>query len=776
VGAERGEALGHGALTARERQVAFAVAAGLTNKAIARQFGVSTKTVEFHLGNVFRKLHVVSRVQLVNALRTTSPSPHIAIHPGNGLPVHDDAMFGRDELLETTVAAIGRQALVTLAGVGGVGKTRLAVEAVRRTGGEFEDGVWFVDLATITDAAHVLGAVVDMLRVQPAWKRPSPEGLAETLGLQRRLVLLDNCEHVLEAVCPLVEALVARCPRLVLLATSRERLGTSREFLVAVPPVSCDRTTESSPAAMIFAQRARSTGRTTELDDGELDDVHEICARLDGIPLAIELAAGRLGGLSVAQIKSRLDDRFALLVTRGAAVERQLSLQRAVAWSFDLLSEGERDLLAALSVFTGDFNVDAAVAVAPPGEPTRRIEDRLASLVEKSLVSVSDRSDRRRYVMLETVREFAAASVTSSGGLEPARRRHLDHFRRVARDLDAGIRNRDEPGVHRAMADDWHNLRLAVSSACDMGDGVAACEVVRDVLWWALTRRRTEVGDWATRAEACPSSIGHPARTVALAARAYFANVRGDPATAVELLAAARAHERLYGELDEPWITVVETFWADDQLSTTLETQRRARRIGSSFWELLGAMQEAVIHAFAINHTETMSADERSTRLSRIVEANRMAEEYGNLNGIAYGAANLGEAVSLEDPDTAERLITRAIATAEELELGLLAGQARRALAVAWLRRDQYADALAVIATALRESARSGSFVEVDAELGIAAAVCEAWGLRDLAHDIRAVTASPTTATHHESLVALARRVIAVAAEDAAVQPTSGNP
>jgi predicted ATPase/DNA-binding CsgD family transcriptional regulator len=761
---------GAGALTARERDVAAAVRSGLANKAIARQLGVSMKTIEFHLGNIYRKLGITSKVQLANAVTGQwTPGPNNS----DTLPVNPSLLIGRDDELARVEQAIDQHPLVTLIGFGGVGKTRLAVETARRTADRFDDGVWFVDLAAITDVDQVLAACVDVLRIKQLERVPTADDIADALGRQRRLIILDNCEHVLDAARPLADAISRRCPYVMVLATSRERLDVSAEHVLVVPPVSCERDGRTSPATDIFVGRSVRMGRIEEFTDSELDDIHEICRGLDGVPLAIELAAGRLGGMSVSQIRTRLDDRFALLVNRGSAHGRHHSLMRTIEWSYDLLAADERTLLAALSVFAGDFDADAAAAVNSPDMPARTSEDLLASLVEQSLVTAIDRGARRRFLVLDSVRAFASTQVDIAGGDAVVRRRHLDHFLALAGVLEQRLRGRDELEAHRAMSDDWHNLRLAEASACAIGDGPAACQLISDVLWWALTRRRTEVADWAERAIAVPSSEQHSARTVALAACAFFTFLRGNREAAARLLGEARDWEARHGELPDPWITVVGTFWANDSLATAGETQHRARRFGSRFWETVGILQEAVIRANYLSHTDRSRAVDVAVHLERINRANTMAEELGNPNGIAYGAATLGEALSRVDPVAAERLLTRAIDNAVPLELGILTSQARRALAQLWLHRGQPADALVVLASALRESVQSGSMVDVDVELAISAKACAVLGDTELAEVIRLELDAPTDRDERDvTIVELARRVIATAAAPAYVAGT----
>ncbi len=268
-------------------------------------------------------------------------------------------LIGRDDLLPLVVERVGAHRLVTLTGVGGVGKTRLAVEVAATIGPRFRDGAWLVDLAAVGDAAAVPDAIASTLGITPQAETPMAQTLINALSRQHLLLVLDNCEHVLSAIAELAELLFARSDGPRILATSRERLEVGGEHEVPVLPLTVD--DPSSPAVVLFAERARSVRPNFSFDDhpATASAVLEICRRLDGLPLGIELAAARMAGMSVIDVRDRLDDRFRLLAGRPGAPPRQQSLPELVRWSCDLLDDAERDVLRRAAVFVGGFDLDA---------------------------------------------------------------------------------------------------------------------------------------------------------------------------------------------------------------------------------------------------------------------------------------------------------------------------------------------------------------------------------------------------------------------------------
>jgi predicted ATPase len=323
--------------------------------------------------------------------------------------------------------------LVTLTGVGGVGKTRLALEVAARLGDGFPDGVWFFELAAVTDPAAVPDAVAAVLGITQQPGMSVGDSVAASLEGRLRLLVFDNCEHVLDAAADLIEAILAQSATVTILATSREGLGVADEQLWLVPSLDLGAGIESA-AVNLFVERAHSVApRLSMATTDEAEAVIEICRRLDGIPLAIELAASRLLSMTVAELRDRLDDRFRLLVGSRRGLERHQTLRHAVAWSYDHLDDAEKSLLTRCSVFAGGFDLPAACAVADCGDDLATL-DLLDALVRKSLVVADRTSERTRFSMLETIRQFAEEQLVARGEASESRAvRWRDHQASIGR-------------------------------------------------------------------------------------------------------------------------------------------------------------------------------------------------------------------------------------------------------------------------------------------------------------------------------------------------------
>ena len=341
------------------------------------------------------------------------------------LPADASSFVGRRHELAELKALLGHGRLLTLTGTGGAGKTRLALELARSVEGEFADGAAFVELAPVAVPSRVVGAVAAAFDLQPLPGQALEEALVGLVAPRELLLVLDNCEHVLEASATLAGALLRTSPRLTLLVTTREPLRLPGEMVFRVPSLGIP-DPEHLPGAAelagyesvsLFVERAAAVAPGFTLDDGNAADVARICFRLDGLPLALELAAGRVGGLSPAAIAARLDDRFRLLRAGAShAPTRQQTLEATLRWSQDLLEPDERVLFRRLGVFAGGFELGAAEAVCSGdllGLP--EVADVLGRLVEKSLVSVEDRGPDRRYRLLETVRLYAREQLSEAG-------------------------------------------------------------------------------------------------------------------------------------------------------------------------------------------------------------------------------------------------------------------------------------------------------------------------------------------------------------------------
>jgi predicted ATPase/class 3 adenylate cyclase len=397
------------------------------------------------------------------------------------LPVQLTSFVGRQAELSQVHELLTQHRLLTLTGAGGAGKTRLAIQTAGELSGEFGDGAWYVDLAPITDPELVPLTVARALGLPDQPGRSTMDSLIRFVADRQMLVVLDNCEHLLDASAKLVVALLSGAARLTLLATSREAIGVAGELGWRVPSLSL-----ADEAIELFADRARHARPDFTLTDDNAGTVGEICARLDGLPLAIELAAARVRALSLAEILDSLHDRFRLL-TGGSrtAVRRQQTLRASVDWSHALLTEPERVLFRRLAVFQGGFDLNAAQTVAGGGDVQRyQVLDQLTLLVDKSLVVADDSRGRTRYRLLETVRQYALEKLGESGEADDVRARHRDHYTSMASVLDAPAGRDYEQCLEQANVE-IDNLRAAFAWSRESSDVELALKLASSLqpLW-----------------------------------------------------------------------------------------------------------------------------------------------------------------------------------------------------------------------------------------------------------------------------------------------------
>jgi predicted ATPase/class 3 adenylate cyclase/DNA-binding CsgD family transcriptional regulator len=469
------------------------------------------------------------------------------------LPMQLTSFVGRDDQLTQVRELLTQNRLVTLTGAGGTGKTRLAIEVARQHSGGFGDGICYVDLAPITDPDVVPIAVARAFELPDQPGRSTMDALLRFVRDRQMLVVLDNCEHLLDASAELVVALLGAGPGLTLLATSREAIGVAGELGWRVPSLSL-----ADESIELFADRARHARPDFTLTDDTAATVAEICARLDGLPLAIELAAARVRALSLTEIVESLQDRFRLL-TGGArtAVRRQQTLRASVDWSHVLLTEPERVLFRRLAAFLGGFDLDAAQAVAGGGDIQRyQVVDQLTLLVDKSLVVADDRGGRTRYRLLETVRQYALEKLGESGEADIVRARHRDHYTSMAALLDAPAGSDYGQRLEQANTE-IDNLRAAFGWSRENSDIELALTLASSLqlLWQARGRLReglTWFDNALTDLDAHHAGVTPAVRARALADRATLGLWAGDadsPVQAQQALAIAR-------EVDDPVLLV----------------------------------------------------------------------------------------------------------------------------------------------------------------------------------------------------------------------------
>ena len=487
---------------------------------------------------------------------------------GRHLPVPLTDLIGRQEEIEEIAGWLHQVRLVTLLGPGGVGKTRLAIAAAEAALPQFPEGVWFVDFAPLTDAGGMADAVVRTLGMTEAPGRTPEARLTEALADRALLLVLDNCEHVLEACAPLVQTLLTSSAGLRVLATSRQPLGLIGEQAYRVPslamPPEVTGAGEKDPSALLnyaavrlFVERARQAGLSFRLTPHTASAAADICRRLDGIPLALEMAAARTRSLSVEEINTRLGDRFRLLTGGNkTALPRQRTLRALIDWSYDLLTEPEKALLACLSIFAGGWTLEAAESVgAGNGVEGWEVLDLLTALTDKSLVSAETEGDHTRYRLLETIRQYAAERLAAEGDEQGVRARHRDWFLALAEAGEDGSCGLEARHWLDRLEADHDNLRAALDecledSGREARRAEAGLRLTKAMTWfWAVRGYMTEGRTRMERALACPVAEGSTlCRARLLGEAATLAFNQADLSAAQTLAAQALALSEALGD------------------------------------------------------------------------------------------------------------------------------------------------------------------------------------------------------------------------------------
>jgi predicted ATPase/DNA-binding SARP family transcriptional activator len=482
------------------------------------------------------------------------------------LPVPVTSFVGRRAELAAAGNLLRESRLVTLTGPGGTGKSRLAVELARTAAHSFPDGAWLVELEAVTDPAAVPDVLAAALGVGAGApfgaaaqaRGPLLDKVAGYLRDRELLIVLDNCEHLIDACAQAARLVLRSAPRTRFLVTSRERLGVDGEALLAVAPLGVPGARELDPgqiarseAVQLFADRATAVQRAFALDDDTAPAVSRICRRLDGIPLAIELAAARVRMLPPPQIAARLDDRFDLLTSGNRGVlPRHQTLRAAIDWSYRLLAGPERQLFGRLSVFAGGFTLEAAEEVCgDEGSGPADVLESLSRLVDQSLVIAEDHG-QARFRMLETLRRYAAERLEESAAVAPLRRRHADYYLRLAERAEPLLRGPGQATWLRALESDRDNLGAAMDWAF-RGDPDAAVRFASALAYfWLIGRHRSAVRQRIAEAvdKAQDASPGHRARMLTWAA--MLTNLNGRPD---EAAAQAREAYQLFQDSADQW-------------------------------------------------------------------------------------------------------------------------------------------------------------------------------------------------------------------------------
>ncbi len=586
-----------------------------------------------------RRLRDLSRPERVFQLvapgvrESFPPLRSLDAFPGN-LPVQLTSFVGRDDDLAGVAKALAESRLVTLTGVGGVGKTRLAIQIAAEILPRFADGVWLCELAATNDPDLLGQVLVAALGVQPRLGRSLAESVCDYLSGKQALIILDNCEHLLDAAAGIVEAILLAAPEVRVLATSREPLGVAGERLLGVPSlrVASEPSLEAiaaCEAVQLFMERAEATRPGMELDATNADQIVEICRRLDAIPLAIELAAARLTSMSPGEIAELLDERFRLLTGgRRRGVERHHTLRATVEWSYSLLGERERTIFDRLGVFAGSFDVDAATAVAGDDELAAwDVRDGLDDLVAKSMIVLDDGPDvSTRFRLLETLRQYALERLHDTAHVEHYRRRHAEYYATFAEVAGHGLEGRDEAAWVGRFDAERDNLRAAVAWALDAqpaGNSELGLRIIAALGGQAFYRPSTGVGEWAEAAleQAETSTPGR--RTAVFAAAAWKAVLEGN----LELARARAANALRNGlppDTPSPWLApgalVIAESWAGQHQAahqTHAAGQRTLDTIGASDYAHVRLVTAEVVARLSAQDAEARALAEDALRRAR---------------------------------------------------------------------------------------------------------------------------------------------------------------
>jgi non-specific serine/threonine protein kinase len=644
------------------------------------------------------------------------------MHYPNNLPVALSSFIGREHEVAEIQARLAAHRLLTLTGPGGCGKTRLAIRAANDLAAGFADGVWLVELAPLADAALVPQAVAAACGVREQPGRPLLDTLPDQLQFSKTLLLLDNCEHLIAACAQLAETLLQACPNLRILATSREPLGVPGEVIWPVPPLSLPEPQpwrsptsgqdalpvyELSEAMRLFAERAAAASPAFALTPENGAWVADICRRLDGIPLAIELAAARVRALSVRQIAGRLDDRFHLLTSGSrTAPPRHQTLAAALDWSYALLTSSEQAVLQRLSAFAGGCTLEAAEYVGASGGVARgEVLDTLSNLVDKSLVTVDRFDGQRRYRLLETIRQYAREKLAAGGEAHQVRTRHLDYFLQWAESSEPHLTGPEQLAWLGRFETEHDNLRAALEWSQAQGSEAekglrlaAACG-----RFWRL---RTFFSEGRRRLAAVLARPGKGKGTAvhaqALFAAALLAYLQSDYPASRELCAESLAVSRELGPAGQPG--VAEALSLLGEIATEegdYETAPALFEEALDIWRTL-ENKRGVGDALLQLGWAAMRTGNYEQATARLKESLILFRQAGYPADIALNLAGLGEAaVRQEQYESAARLLEESLALRREIGDKWGMGTALGSLGWAALRQRDFPRMRAMLAESI---------------------------------------------------------------------------
>ena len=659
------------------------------------------------------------------------PLRSLDAYPGN-LPVQRTAFVGRTDDLAEVRASLDTAPVVTLTGVGGVGKTRLALQVAADAVGRFPDGAWLVDLGPVADDDFVAAVFSSSLGLPERRHGTIEESIVAALRDRRLLVVLDNCEHVIDVVADLVDRIVESCPGVRVLATSREALGVDGEDTYEVRPFAAPPSNAleahaamDNDAVRLFAERGRSAKRGFTISPENAPVVAEICERLDGIPLAIELAAARLKLMSPAEVLARLDERFQLLAgSRRTALERHQTLRGAIDWSYALLEPAEQLVFARLSVFAGGFTLDAAEAVAGDDDVVAAADvlGLLASLVAKSMVTTDDADTGTRYRLLDTLREYAAERLAELDDRALACAAHAAHYlafvETAALELEGA---NDEQWLVKLMAEE-DNLRAALTWARDQGESETLVRLAHALApYWYMFSNFRDPLVWHQAALLHEEAMTPSTRAELLAYLGIATNALGGADDAIALYERSLDCSRQAGGPLEPralaqlGIVALEANRPDEAIAHCEAALTAARACGSRWIELDALYMVVLVYNLAGDvERGRLAADELLAGARRL----------GNHFLISAGLFSSGIARVFSDPEVALELFDEADRTALfRIQSFNTRGQIRLFRGVAHLRLGQPVEAGRALQESLALMVETGSDYFVSTVIGTAASL-----------------------------------------------------
>ena len=590
------------------------------------------------------------------------PLKSLEVMPNN-LPIQLTSFIGREREIDEIRQLLNSARLVTLTGAGGTGKTRLAIEVTRKIGDQYPEGVWVVDFAVLPEPSLIWQSIASVLAVREEPNRSLVQTLTDFLRAKKLLLLFDNCEHLISACAQVAGALLQACPHLQILATSREPLGISGENQYYVPTLTTPQIDTElfleqlsrTEAVRVFIDRAVMVRPTFKVTKTNALAVAQICRRLDGIPLAIELAAARVKGLSVEQIAERLDDRFSLLSTGNrTALQRHHTLRATIDWSYNLLSEKERILLSRLSVFAGGWVVESATEVCLVVQIEERdVLNLLLNLSDKSLVIIEEQQGETRYRFLETIRQYALEKLAESGEERLVRNRHLDYFIHFAEEAERNYRSDKQLFWFRVMERERDNFRAALDYVLHTDQVESSLRLVGAAFWlWFFQGPWSEGQIWVESVLAKAPDLHTKAGAKVLMALGLLQFAQSNYSAARTNLESSLS---IWQELDDKW-------WSAFILGFLGLAQRPHD-------------QQAASHSFK--------------------ESLRLATETGDDWILAFALWNSGEnALYIKNLSDAESMLNQSLELGQALGDRMLQNEALRALGEVYETKQEYGKAV----------------------------------------------------------------------------------